>query len=59
VSTALSKRASRLVLLLTALAALPLPPRSLPGQRAGLPRADSIALEKVTLADGIYLFRAP
>jgi cyclase len=59
VSTALSKSASRLVLLLTALAALPLPPRSLPGQRAGLPRADSIALEKVTLADGIYLFRAP
>lgn len=58
-SALLSGRATRLVLFVAAIAVLPPSARSLPGQGAGPPRADSMALEKVTLADGIYLFRAP
>src|SRR5688572_1319123 len=51
------ERASRVILFVVAFVALP--PRAAQAQSAGPSRADSMALEKVTLADGIYLFRAP
>ena len=47
-------RTSRMVLSVLAITATPVR-----GQGAGPARTDSMAIEKVTLADGIYLFRAP
>lgn len=58
-SAPVSERASLLVLCSLTIAVMPLSTRSLAGQGSGPPRTDSIVLEKATLADGIYLFRAP
>ena len=53
------ERASRVILCIAAFMAVPSAPGTVQAQNAGPSRADSMALEKVTLADGIYLFRAP
>lgn len=51
--------ASRIVLNVAAFAAPVLTAIPVLGQGAGPTRPDSMAIEKVTLADGVYLFRAP
>ena len=51
--------ASRIALKFAAIAAPLLTAIPVLGQGAGPARPDSMAIEKVTLADGIYLFRAP
>ena len=52
-------RTSRVILFAVALIAVSPSACALQAQGAGPSRPDSMALQKVTLADGIYLFRAP
>ncbi|HEX6944083.1 MAG TPA: MBL fold metallo-hydrolase [Gemmatimonadaceae bacterium] len=57
--TAQLARRSRILLHVAVAAASAMTPVLVSGQGAGPSRPDSPAIEKVTLADGIYLFRAP
>ena len=50
---------SRIAMCLAVVAASAMTAVPVSGQAAGPARRDSMAIEKVTLADGIYLFRAP
>ena len=50
---------SRIAMCLAVVAASAMTAVPLSGQAAAPARRDSMAIEKVTLADGIYLFRAP